>query len=276
MRAGAVRQGVLLAIVIACVLAVDFPLLWMPLSSVKPFRELFASPPLIVPREVTFRHYADLFARTNFPTYFMNSAIVCVGTVVVALALSVPAAYALTRYRFRGREVFAQACLVIYMFPPIFLAIPLFVLLVKVGLSNTYAGLILTHTTFALPFSIWLLRTFFRAIALELEEAAWVDGAGRWRAFWHVVWPLALTGIIATGIFTAILSWNEYLFALILMPGEAMKTLPVGVSLFMEASSVEWGLIMAAAVLVSVPAVGVFVLMHRYVIQGMSVGALKE
>lgn len=270
------RRALLLVLAAACVVVIDFPIVWMPLSSVKSFKELFSSPPTIWPEDVTLRHYADLFARTNFPRYFLNSAVVCAGTVVLSLLLSVPAAYALTRYRFRGREAFATGSLLIYMFPPLFLAIPLFVVLVQLGLANSYLGLVATHTTFALPFSIWLLRTFFRSIALELEEAAWVDGATRLQAFRHVVLPMAFTGILATAIFTAILSWNDYLFALILMTGENMKTLPVGVALFIEASSVEWGLIMAAAVLISLPTIAVFVLMHRYVVAGIGVGGLKE
>jgi ABC-type glycerol-3-phosphate transport system permease component len=243
---------------------------------VKGFSDLFSSPPRLLPRTVTFSHYVNLFAQTNFARYFLNSAIVCVGTVGLSLALSLPAAYAITRYRFRGREAYAKFSLLVYMFPSVFLAIPLFVLLVRLKLGNTYLGLIATHTTFALPFSIWLLRSFFRAVPLELEEAAWIDGASRFRGFCQVVLPLAFTGIIATAIFTAILSWNDYLFALILMTSETMKTLPVGVALFIESSSIEWGIVMAAAVVITIPAVGVFVAMHRYVVQGVSVGAIKE
>lgn len=266
----------LFAVAVLCVLAIDLPVVWMPVSSVKGFSDLFSSPPRIWPREVTLAHYLNLFSQTNFARYFLNSTIVSIGTVVISLGLSLPAAYAITRYQFRGRDAYAQLSLLVYMFPAVSLAIPLFVLLVKLGLGNTYLGLIITHTTFALPFSIWLLRSFFRAVPLELEEAAWVDGASRFQGFFRVVLPMAFTGIMATAIFTAILSWNDYLFALILMTAETMKTLPVGVALFIEASSIEWGLIMAAAVLITVPAVGVFVAMHRYVVQGIGVGALKE
>lgn len=272
-----VRQYGLLAVASVCVVLIDFPVVWMPISSVKLFSDLFSSPPRIWPREITLTHYFSLLARTNFARYFLNSVIVSLGTVAISLGLSLPAAYAITRYRFRGREAYARLSLLIYMFPPVFLAIPLFVLLVKLGLANTYLGLIITHTTFALPFSIWLLRSFFRSVPVELEEAAWVDGATRLQGCWHVVLPITFTGIMATAIFTGILSWNDYLFALILMTAETMKTLPVGVALLVsEASSIEWGLIMAAAVLTTIPAVGVFALMHRYVVQGMGVGGLKE
>lgn len=277
MRARWLREALLLVLAIGAVLAVDFPIAWMPLSSIKEFGDLFSSPPRIVPREITFRHYITLFERTGFGTYFVNSTVVALATVALSLLLSLPAAYALTRYRFPGREAYARFALLAYMFPPVFLAIPLFVILVRMRLGNSYVGLVLTHMTFALPFSIWLLRAFFRAVPLELEEAAWVDGATQLQGVWHVVLPLSFAGVMATAIFTAVLSWNDYLFAAILMTTEGKKTLPLAVALLTsEASSTEWGVIMAAGVLVTIPAVALFAGMHRYVVQGIGVGALKE
>ncbi len=256
-------------------LIVLFPVCWMVLSSVKPFQELFAVPPTFWPRAATIEHYRQLLEVTSFPLYFRNSLIVAAGTTALSLALACLAAYGLTRYRFPGRDAFLTVVLLTYMFPPILLGIPLFVLMTGLKLTNSYLGLVLAHTTFALPFCVWLLRSFFRAVPIDIEEAAWIDGAGVARAFVRVVLPLAYPGIIAAGVFVFVLSWNDYLFALIFMVSEAKKTLPVGVSLFVQGASVEWGLIMAGAVLITLPVAVLMTFVQRFLIQGFGAGAVK-
>ena len=174
---------------------------------------------------------------------------------LLTLTVSSLGAYGLTRYRFRGRESVAGLILLTYMFAPIMIIIPFYILVKQLGIVNTHLALVLSYTTFCLPFCLWVLRAFFQSIPLELEEAALVDGAGRGRAVWYVVLPLALPGLIAAAIFTFILAWNDFLFALVLITSEELKTLPVGVNDLFNATIVDWGMIMAAGVMITVPTV---------------------
>ncbi len=255
-------------------LVAAFPLLWMLSTSFKPSGEVFATPPVLVPRHATLENFVRLFRESNFLTYFENSLVVSLATVVLALAVSTAGAYGLTRFRFPGREKVAGLILLTYMFAPIMIVIPFYILVKQVGLVNTHLALVLSYTTFCLPFCLWLLRAFFESIPLELEEAALVDGAGRGRAVLHVVLPLALPGMIATGIFTFILAWNDFLFALVLITSDELKTLPVGVQDLFNATIVDWGMIMAAGVMITIPTIGFFAGVQRYLIQGWGAGGV--
>ena len=252
-----------------------FPFLWMLSTSLKHASEVFATPPTLVPRHLTLGNFARLLAETNFATYFKNSLTVSFATVALTLVVSAIGAYGLTRFRFRGRETIAGLILLTYMFAPIMIIIPFYILVKQLGLVNTHLALVLSYTTFCLPFCLWLLRTFFQSVPLDLEEAALVDGAHRGRAVWHVVLPLALPGIIAAGIFTFILAWNDFLFALVLISSDELKTLPVGVNDLFNATIVDWGMIMAAGVMITVPTVGFFAGVQRYLIRGWGSGGLK-
>ncbi|PYM80981.1 MAG: hypothetical protein DME09_17945 [Candidatus Rokuibacteriota bacterium] len=252
-----------------------FPFLWMLSTSVKQSSEVFASPPTLVPRHLTLGNFARLLTETNFATYFGNSLTVSFATVVLTLGVSAVGAYGLTRFRFPGRETVAGLILLTYMFAPIMIIIPFYILVKRLGLVNTHLALVLSYTTFCLPFCLWLLRAFFQSVPLELEEAALVDGAHRGRAVWHVVLPLALPGIIAAGIFTFILAWNDFLFALVLISSDELKTLPVGVNDLFNATIVDWGMIMAAGVMITLPTVGFFAGVQRYLIRGWGSGGLK-
>ena len=251
-----------------------FPLFWMLSTSLKPSGEIFATPTL-VPRHATLGNFVQLLAETNFAVYFKNSVIVSLTTVVVTLAASAAGAYALTRFAFRGRDTVIRLILATYMFAPIMIIIPFYILVRQLGLVNTRLALVLSYTTFCLPFCLWLLRAFFAGVPLELEEAAMVDGANRARAAWYVTLPLALPGLIAAGIFTFILAWNDFLFALVLITSDELKTLPVGVNDLFKATIVDWGMIMAAGVVITVPTNGFFVAVQRYLIQGWGAGGLK-
>jgi len=244
-------------------------------TSLKESSEVFASPPTLVPRHLTLGNFARLLTETNFATYFGNSLTVSFATVVLTLGVSAVGAYGLTRFRFPGRETIAALILLTYMFAPIMVIIPFYILVKQLGLVNTHLALVLSYTTFCLPFCLWLLRAFFQSVPLELEEAALVDGAHRGRAVWHVVLPLALPGIIAAGIFTFILAWNDFLFALVLISSDELKTLPVGVNDLFNATIVDWGMIMAAGVMITLPTVGFFAGVQRYLIRGWGSGGLK-
>jgi len=251
-----------------------FPLFWMLSTSLKPSGEIFATPTL-VPRHATLGNFVQLLAETNFAVYFKNSVIVSLTTVVVTLAASAAGAYALTRFAFRGRDTVIRLILATYMFAPIMIIIPFYILVRQLGLVNTRLALVLSYTTFCLPFCLWLLRAFFAGVPLELEEAAMVDGANRARAAWYVTLPLALPGLIAAGIFTFILAWNDFLFALVLITSDELKTLPVGVNDLFNATIVDWGMIMAAGVMITAPAVAFFIAVQRYLVQGWGAGGVK-
>jgi ABC-type glycerol-3-phosphate transport system permease component len=252
-----------------------FPLAWMLSTSLKPSGEIFATPPGLVPARPTFDNFGRLLSETRFLTFFENSALVSAATVLLTLTVSASGAYALTRFQFRGRDSVAGLILLTYMFAPIMIIIPFYILVKQLGIVNTRLALVLSYTTFCLPFCLWLLRSFFQSIPLELEEAALVDGAGRGRAVWYVMLPLALPGLIAAAIFTFILAWNDYLFALVLITSDELKTLPVGVNDLFNATIVDWGMIMAAGVMITVPAMAFFIAVQRYLIQGWGAGGVK-
>jgi len=252
-----------------------FPLYWMVVSSLKVSHELLASPPTFWPHEWELRAYRKLFYETNFWTYFQNTVIVSALTTVIVLVAGVIGAYSLTRYAFRGRTFVARLTLLAYMFPPIIMLVPLFLLARQLGLVNSIPGLALTYISFSLPYALWILRAFFQSIPLELEHAALIDGANRAQALVYVVMPLALPGIIATAIFTFIVAWNDFLFALVLIGQDELKTLAIGINEFFHMAVVDWGLIMAAGVMVTIPALVFFIAVQRYLIAGWGAGGLK-
>ena len=252
-----------------------FPLYWMTVSSLKASHELLASPPTFIPHEWDLRAYRKLFYETNFWTYFENTVIVAALTTVIVLVAGTIGAYGLTRYAFPGRTFVARLTLLAYMFPPIIMLVPLFLLARGLGLTNSLLGLALTYISFSLPYALWILRAFFQSIPVELEHAALIDGANRAQALAYVVMPLALPGIIATAIFTFIVAWNDFLFALVLIGKDDLKTLAIGINEFFHMAVVDWGLIMAAGVMVTLPALIFFVAVQRYLIAGWGAGGLK-
>ncbi len=260
----------------ALILVIVFPLFWMVLTSVKPQTELFARPPAFLPRTVTFEHYATLLTRTNFVRYFINSTILAVSTTLVVIAIATLGAYSLVRFRYKGRETLALTVLFTYLLPSVVLIIPLYLLMVRLGLSNTLASLVIAYTTFALPYALWLLRAFMQGIPEDLEAAALVDGASRLGAFRDVILPQLLPGIVSTALFTFILSWNEYLFALVLVNSDAARPLTTGVmTMLISSFNIEWSLLMAASVMMSVPLIVVFAFLQSYLTRGFGAGGVK-
>lgn len=269
------KRGFLYGAALLLALQAAFPFFWMVSTSLKPPPEVFAQPPSFIPNEPTLENFQRLFTATSFGTYFRNSVVVSGLTVLLTMIVSAAGAYSLTRYQYVGREKIAGLILCTYMFAPIMIVIPFFILAKKLGIENTHFALVLAFTSFCLPFTLWLMRAFFKTIPLQLEEAALVDGAGRVRAVIHVVLPLALPGIIATSIFTFILAWNDYIFTRILITADELKTLPVGVQDLFHSALIDWGLIMAAGMMITIPALLFFVTVQRYLIRGWGAGAVK-
>jgi ABC-type glycerol-3-phosphate transport system permease component len=269
------RRALLYLGAVILVVGAAFPLFWMVSTSLKPSGEIFVTPPRMIPAHPTLENFGRLFTETSFLTYFRNSATVALAAVLLTLTVSALGAYGLTRFSFRGRDKVAGLILTTYMFAPVMIIIPFYILVKQLGIVNTHLALVLSYTTFCLPFCLWLLRAFFQSIPLELEEAALVDGAGRGRAVWYVVLPLALPGLIATAIFTFILAYNDFLFSMVLITSEELKTLPVGVNDLFNATIVDWGMIMAAGVMITAPAVVFFAAVQRYLVQGWGAGGVK-
>ena len=252
-----------------------FPFFWMISTSFKPLREIFVYPPYFLPKEFTLANFERLFEQTRFLIYFKNSVFVSTSAVVLTMTIASAGAYSLTRFRFYGREKIASLILFTYMFAPIMIIIPFYVLIKKIGIANTHLALIMAYTAFCLPFSLWLLRAFFQGIPMALEEAALTDGAGRIRAVIYVILPLALPGIIATGIFTFILAWNDYIFVRILITSDELKTLSVGIADLHNATVIDWGMIMSGGMLITIPVLVFFIFIQRYLIAGWGTGAVK-
>jgi ABC-type glycerol-3-phosphate transport system permease component len=273
--ASSLRAPLTFIAALALLLFTAFPLMWMASTAFKVSSEIFATPPTLLPRTFTLANLERLFAETRFLTYLANSLTVALSTAALTLIVSTPAAYSLTRFRFAGREKLAALILFTYMFAPIMIIIPFYVMMRFLGLNNTHVGLVLAYTAFCLPFNLWLLRTFFQGIPIDIEQAALIDGANRLQAVIYVVVPLALPGVVATGIFTFILAWNDYIFARVLIGADELKTLPVGIADLYNASVVDWGMIMAAGLLVILPVLGVFMFIQRYMVTGWGAGGVK-
>ena len=258
------------------VMMVAFPLFWMLVTSVKPQFELFRRPPTLLPETFTFEHYWRLLNETNFLGYFWNSVVLSTTTTFVVVSIATLGAYGLVRFRYRGRETLAFLVLFTYLLPSVVLILPLYLMLVNLGLSNTISSLVIAYTTFALPYALWLLRSFMTGIPEDLESAALVDGASRLGAFKDVILPQLLPGIISTALFTFILSWNEYLYALVLVNSDEARPLTTGVmNMLISSFNIEWSLLMAASVMMSVPLIIVFAFLQSYLTQGFGAGGVK-
>jgi len=270
------RRGLFNLFASSVILAIALPLVWMVITSIKPQSELFLIPPAVLPGEVTFEHYRRLLTETPFLTYLRNSVILAGGTTALVIVVATLGAHSLVRFSYPGRESLAGAVLFTYLLPSVVLVIPVYFLMVSIGLVNSLFSLVIAYTTFALPYALWLLRSFMAAIPADLEAAAMVDGASRMRAFVDVVLPQAAPGIISTALFTAILAWNEYLFALVLVNSDASRPLTTGVmNMLVTSFNIEWSMLMAASVMMSVPLLVVFVFLQKYLTRGFGAGAVK-
>ena len=258
------------------VLLIVFPLIWMGLTSIKPQTELFRIPPTFLPGDVTFEHYWRLLTETPFLTYFRNSMLLATSTTVLVVVVGTLGAFSLVRFAYPGRERLAQLVLFTYLLPSVVLIIPLYLMMVAAGLANTIASLVLAYTTFALPYALWLLRSFMAGIPEDLESAALVDGASRLGAFVDVILPQALPGIISTALFTFILAWNEYLYALVLVNSDQARPLTTGVmNMLITSFNIEWSLLMAASVMMSLPLIVIFTFLQGYLTSGFGAGGVK-
>jgi multiple sugar transport system permease protein len=258
-------------------LAALAPIYWLIGISLKREIDQFAWPPLWFGFTPTLRHYAEAFGQAEFARYFANSVIVATGSTVLALALGVPAAYGLARFSWPGGWARAIGFWILStrMLPPIVTIVPLFLLLREIRLLNSLGGLVLVYTAFNLPFTIWMMRGFFEEVPRELEEAAWLDGESRLGALLRIVLPVVRPGLAATAIFCLIVAWNEFLFALILSQTPSSMTLPVGIASRVTQYEIQWGAMSAGGVVAMAPVLVFAAAAQRYLVRGLSLGAVK-
>jgi N,N'-diacetylchitobiose transport system permease protein len=272
------RVGLNLLGIIVFISAV-FPVYWMVTTGFKPSNEIFTTDFIPFPRDPTMDHVDRVFgsgvAGNSIWVYLGNSLIVALAAVAVSGFFALLGATAIARYRFRGRSAYLILLLVIQMIPGEAMVIPLYVMLVRLGMTDQLLGLVLVNAAAALPFGIWMLRTFVAAVPLELEEAAWIDGASRWKAYWRVVFPLMAPGLVATSIFSFITAWNEFIFALTLIRTQSKYTMPVALNFFISQRSTDIGAIMAASTLMTIPVVVFFLIVQRRLVSGLVAGAVK-
>lgn len=251
-----------------------FPFYWTFVTSIKPGKELYGSVVTYWPISPTFDSYRRLFSEYNFWKPMLNSLLVASLTTVLSLAVSLLAAYAFSRYRFKGRKFFMTIFLTNNMFPTVLLLIPLFAIMRKAGILYTPVALILSYTTFTIPFSIWLLNGYLDDLPRSLEEAAMVDGANRAQAFLKIILPMLIPCVVATGAYVFMTAWNEYTFA-VMFTNEGNRTIPVALKNFIGQLGVEWGMLTAGGIITIIPVCIMFFFAQKRLVEGLTAGAVK-
>lgn len=264
-----------IAFLAAASAVVIFPLYWLVASSLKTRAELFAFPPLLFLSKVDFSGYGEMLRETELVRIFANSFVVTLSTVAISLVMATLAAYSLSRFRFVGKELLGLLTLLTYLFPPVVLLVPMYVLYARTGLLDSHLGLIIAFTTFNVPFALWLLRAYLASIPTELDEAARIDGASWIVVLWRVILPLAKPGLATAAIFTFINSWNEFMYTSIFINDPQKMTLPYAIYSFMSGQLVRWKPLLAAGVMVTLPIFLVFVVFQKAFIRGLTSGAVK-
>ena len=252
-----------------------FPFYWMTITSFKNEDQMRSLVSMFWPRPLVTENYEQLLGKTDFVAWYRNSATVAISSTLLATAVGTIGAYALARLRFFGRGFMAGATLITYLVPPSILFIPLYAQMRNLGLANSLAGLIAAYPSFTVPFVTWLLMGYFESIPEELEEAAMIDGATRFGAFWRVVLPLSAPGVLAAGLYAFTQAWNEFLYALVFITDGRLRTLPVGLASFITGDVYGWGYLMAGAVLTTLPVIAAYIYLQKYMVEGLTAGGVK-
>ena len=261
---------------IAIVVLLLFPIYWMFVCSFMPSPYLSMLPPHFLTDKLTLENYQKIFSDATYMNFFKNSFIVSIGTVTLALIVAIPAGYSFSRYSFKFKHAFQSLLMSVQMFPTVVILISLYVFYRNMGLLNTYQGLILADATFTMPLSIMLSRSFFDTVPRSIDDAARIDGASRIRTILQIAFPLVLPGVVAVAIYTFLNAWDSYTVPLILMTKQEMKTLPIGISeTFLGEYSYNYGGMMAFAFAGTLPIVLIFIFLQKYMIAGLTAGAVK-
>ena len=253
-----------------------FPFLWMLVTSLKPTDQIRTSNPSFFIENPTFSHFENVLVNTQFITFFVNSLIVAITTTIISMLVSIFAGYALSRFqRFKGIKIVNVTMLLSQMIPGVLLLIPLYILMQRLGLLDTYAAMILAYTTFMVPLCTFMLKGFIDSIPYELEEAAEIDGCSRLRIIYQIILPISIPSLVATALFAFVNAWNEFMFGYVFINDEAHRTLTPGITLFKGLYTTDWGSIMSASVLAVLPVVILFIYLQKFLIEGMAAGSVK-
>ncbi len=253
-----------------------FPIYWMIKSSLTPNVEMYQLNPSLLPSRLVLDHFIELFRETTFVNYFFNSVYVSLFSTIVALVLSVLGSYAMTRLRFRTRKFMQKSILLAYLLPAAVLFIPMYVLISRIGLGNNKNSLILVYQTIIIPYCCYMLMNYFTAIPKSMEEAAFIDGCSHIQALLKVILPIAAPSIAVVAVFAFTLSWNEYLYALVLTTSPSQQTVTIGISGFRYSDNFIWGRIMSASVVSSLPVVILYMGAQRFMRTGLAAGGVKQ
>ena len=252
-----------------------FPFYWMLATSVKPNAEMYRVDVTLIPRTITMEHYEKIFFDSPFPTQFRNSLVISVTVTLLSMIIGSLTAYSITRLQFRGREIFARTLIFGYLVPATVLFIPIFALMQTLRLVNTIYALMLAYLTFTIPFCTWLLISYFRTIPQELDEAALVDGATRLQTLVLIILPLTAPALVVVALFSFTLSWNEFLYALVLTTTQYSRTATVGINTMVAEDVFFWGQMMAASVIAAMPPVLMYFFSQKWVVGGLTLGGVK-
>ncbi len=268
------RAGLHAFMIVICLFSL-FPFVWMITTSLKTLGDIHSIPPRMLPKTVTVESYGNVFTKSNIPRYFINSAITSTGSTAIALVFAVLGGYGFSRFRFRGRRLLQTAVLSAQMMPTAAIIVPLFIILRSMGLLNTYLGLILAYLIITLPLSVWMMTGYIHSIPVEIEEAATIDGCSRLRVLTRLVIPISMPGIVATAVYSFVVTWNEFLLALSLATDKKVMTLPIGLAEFTKEYVTDWGALMAGSVIMTLPIVIAFFGLQRAFVSGLTAGATK-
>jgi multiple sugar transport system permease protein len=268
------RLGLYLALAALTVFCL-FPFAWILGTSLKTLADTFRIPPNWWPHPATLENFVKIWTIQSFGRYFLNSLIISGTTTLLSIVLAGLAGYGFSRFRLPGGRIAMVGVLAAQMFPGIVLLIPYFTLASRLQMLNTYSVLILAYTSFSLPFCVWMMKGFFDGIPVELDEAATIDGCSALGAFLRVILPLSMPGVVATAIFSFLVAWNEFLFAVVLATRESMYVVTVGIALNIGQFRIQWNELMAGAVLATVPTIVLYGLLERHLVRGLSAGAVK-
>lgn len=258
-------------------LGVLLPLSWMVITSLKSMADITLSRGLtLFPSGPTLENFVNIWKEYPIATYIKNSIVAVGGSTVIGVVCAALCGYGLSRYQFKGKAFLLSFLLVTQMFPAVMKIIPYYKILVSVHLNNTQTGLMVVYASFSIPFCTWMMYGYFKSISTGLDEAARVDGSSAFNTFLKIILPIALPGLVATIIYAFLQNWNEYMFASVLMSADEKKTITYAISTMADAYKIQWNYLMCAAMISSVPTLTVFVVMQKYLIAGMTAGAVKE
>lgn len=252
-----------------------FPVLRVLTISLRPGDNLLNTSLRIIPEDATFDNYVQLFTQKPFLLWIRNSLLVTLAVTIIGVALSSTAGYAFSRYKFPGRKAGLLALLVTQMFPATMLLLPLYIMISKLGLVNSFVGLIIMYSASALPFCIWLMKGYYDTIPSSLEESAKVDGAGKFYSFWKIIIPLASPALVITALFSFMAAWNEYVVAAQVLWYEDMFTIPLGLKSLQGNMTTQWGMYAAGALIISIPVIIVFLILSKWLVSGLTLGSVK-